>query len=139
MAEQDIRWQQRLSNYARTLDQLENAVAIARERGLSELERQGLIQLFEYTHELAWQLMKDWFAYQGNTSITGSRDAIREAFSRGLIDDGDTWMETIASRNQTSHAYNEAVAARIAERIVDRYAELFRSFQNTMAAKANQQ
>ena len=139
MADQDIRWQQRLSNYARTLDQLESAVAIARERGLSELERLGLIQLFEYTHELAWQLMKDWFAYQGNTSITGSRDAIREAFSRGLIDDGETWMETIATRNQTSHAYNEAVAARIAERIVDRYAELFRSFHGTMAAKANQQ
>ena len=59
MADQDIRWQQRLSNYARALDQLENAVAIARERGLSELERQGLIQSLEYTHELAWQLMKD--------------------------------------------------------------------------------
>ena len=48
-------------------------------------------------------------------------------------------METIATRNQTSHAYNEAVAARIAKRIVDRYAEPFRSFQDTMAAKANQQ
>ena len=136
MADHDIRWQQRLNNFSRALTQLEGAVTLARERQLSELERQGLIQSFEYTHELAWNLMKDWFSYQGNTAITGSRDAIREAFSRGLIQDGETWMETIASRNQTSHAYNEAVAARIAERIVNDYATIFRSFHDTMAAKA---
>ncbi|MDY0163534.1 nucleotidyltransferase substrate binding protein [Desulfobotulus sp.] len=43
--------------------------------------------------------------YQGNSAIRGSRDAIREAFKYGLIEDGESWMETIQTRNQTPHAY----------------------------------
>lgn len=132
MSESDVRWKQRLSNYARALEQLESAVALARSRELSELERQGVIQAFEFTHELAWNVMKDWFSYQGNPNITGSRDAIREAFDKGLIDDGEGWMEMIASRNQTAHAYNREVAERIANRVVDCYADLFRAFHDTM-------
>ena len=53
MTDPDIRWQQRLANYARALAQLTSAVELARVRKLSELERQGLIQSFEFTHELA--------------------------------------------------------------------------------------
>lgn len=135
MSESDVRWKQRLSNYARALEQLESAVALARSRELSELERQGLIQAFEFTHELAWNVMKDWFSYQGNPNITGSRDAIREAFDKGLIDDGEGWMEMIASRNQTAHAYNREVAERIASRVVERYAALFRAFHDTMKSR----
>ena len=80
--------------------------------------------------------MEDWFTYQGHTAITGSRDAVREAFNRGLVEDGEGWMEMIASRNQTAHAYNEAVASRITERITNRYTELFKAFRDTMVAKA---
>jgi len=47
--------------------------------------------------------MKDYFEYQGTTSIMGSRDAVREAFQRGLVADGEGWMEMLQSRNQTSH------------------------------------
>ncbi|SEF46462.1 Nucleotidyltransferase substrate binding protein like [Algoriphagus boritolerans DSM 17298 = JCM 18970] len=75
-----IRWQQRLTNYSKALRQLERAVALSRERELSDLEEQGLIQAFEFTHELAWNVLKDFFAFQGNPDITGSRDASREAF-----------------------------------------------------------
>jgi nucleotidyltransferase substrate binding protein (TIGR01987 family) len=136
MTENDIRWKQRLANYDCVLRQLEGAVELAGTRELSELERQGLIRAFVYTHELAWNLMKDWFTYQGHTAITGSRDAVREAFNRGLVEDGEGWMEMIASRNQTAHAYNEAVASRITERITNRYTELFKAFRDTMVAKA---
>ena len=80
----DIRWKQRLSNYQRVLQQLSDAVALGKQRPLSNLEQQGLIKAFEFTHELAWNVMKDYFQYQGNSPITGSRDAIREAFQRGL-------------------------------------------------------
>ncbi|VXC80892.1 Nucleotidyltransferase (fragment) [Pseudomonas sp. 8Z] len=66
MAEQDIRWLQRLSNYERALAQLTRAVELARTRPLTELERQGLIQAFEFVFELAWNLMKDYFLYQGS-------------------------------------------------------------------------
>jgi nucleotidyltransferase substrate binding protein (TIGR01987 family) len=72
--------------------------------------------------------MRDYFAYQGNTAITGSRDAVREAFSKGLVDDGEGWMEMIGSRNLTSHTYNQAVADEIVARIMGSYFELFGVF-----------
>ena len=85
MKEQAIRWQQRFYNFLKAFSLLEKAVLQHHKSGLSELEEQGLIQRFEFTHELAWNVLKDYFEYQGNTSITGSRDATREAFSKGLI------------------------------------------------------
>ena len=60
---QDIRWQQRFQNYQKALAQLQNAVTLARERPLSLLEKQGLIQAFEYTHELAWKTLKDFLKH----------------------------------------------------------------------------
>lgn len=132
MNDLDVRWKQRLANYRRALTQLSAAVDLAETRPLSELERQGLIQAFEFTHELAWNVIKDYFAYQGNTAITGSRDAAREAFHQGLVEDGEGWMEMIQSRNQTSHTYNERVAAEIAIRITGRYYRLFRQFLERM-------
>jgi nucleotidyltransferase substrate binding protein (TIGR01987 family) len=124
----DIRWQQRCSNFQRAFASLAAAVGLARMRPLSDLEKQGLIQAFEFTHELAWNVMRDYFAYQGNTAITGSRDAVREAFSKGLLDDGEGWMEMISSRNLTSHTYNQAVADEIVARIMGSYFELFEVF-----------
>jgi hypothetical protein len=78
-----IRWKQRLTNYSKALRQLARAVMLSKERELSELEEQGLIQAFEFTHELAWNVLKDYFAFQGNPEISGSRDASREVFRRG--------------------------------------------------------
>ena len=98
------------------------------QRAYMELEQQGLIQAFEFTHELSWKVMKDYFAYQGQTEIMGSRDATRAAFAVQLIEDGEGWMEMIRSRNQTSHTYNEEVANEIAARITGQYAPLFQAF-----------
>lgn len=128
----DIRWRQRLNNYESALKQLEDAVDLARKRALSDLEKQGLIQAFEFTHELAWNVIKDYFIYQGNTNITGSRDATREAFENGLIENGEDWMEMIISRNQSSHTYNQATANKITERIIHSYCILFRKFLEKM-------
>lgn len=138
MTDQDIRWLQRLSNYQRALGQLTRAVELAQSRPLSELERQGLIQAFEFVFELAWNLMKDYFVYQGNPAITGSRDAIRTAFKQGLVVDGEGWMEMIKSRNQTAHTYNESIAIEIAERILARYQDLFVQFQQRMQGLASE-
>ncbi|MBT3385280.1 MAG: nucleotidyltransferase [Prolixibacteraceae bacterium] len=127
--EDDIRWKQRFSNYKRALKQLQKFI----DKGsLNELEEQGLIQAFEFTHELAWNVIKDYFEYQGNTMITGSRDATREAFQNRLIEDGEGWMEMIKSRNQSSHTYNEDTAAEIRAQIFNRYFELFIAFNNKM-------
>lgn len=137
MGEVDIRWQQRLTNYSKAMGQLGNAVSIGSQRPLSELEKQGLIQAFVFTHELAWNVMKDYFAYQGNPEITGSRDAAREAFQKGLIDDGEGWMEMIKSRNLTTHTYQQKVADEIARHITARYFPLFQRFLEKMASLQN--
>lgn len=133
MTNPDIRWKQRFSNYRRALQQLRSAVLLSRERQLSELEQQGLIQGFEFVHELAWNVIKDYFEYQGNTSITGSRDATREAFKRNLVADGEGWMDMIASRNKSTHTYNEATAYEVAEKIITHYFALFEDFEARMS------
>lgn len=128
----DIRWEQRFSNYNKALSQLEKAVLLSKERELSDLEEQGLIKSFEFTHELACQVMQDFFKDQGNMNIKGSKDSIKEAFNKGFIEDGEGWMETIVSRNKTVHTYNEETADEIAENIIHRYFELFTAFRDKM-------
>ena len=78
--------------------------------------------------------MKDFFQYQGNSEIHGSRDATREAFRYELIEDGKSWMDMIQSRNLTSHTYNEDVATEIAEKTVDVYFNLFQKFYDKMVS-----
>ncbi|MCR9016741.1 nucleotidyltransferase substrate binding protein [Aquiflexum gelatinilyticum] len=130
--EPDIRWEQRFENFSKALKQLESAVRLSKERDLSDLEEQGLIQAFEFTHELAWNVMKDYFYYQGNSQITGSRDATREAFKVGLVTDGEGWMEMLKSRNKTSHTYNQETASDIANKIKNWYYKLFLDFEQKM-------
>ncbi|MCK9373982.1 MAG: nucleotidyltransferase substrate binding protein [Sulfuricurvum sp.] len=129
---EDIRWKQRFSNYTNAFEQLQDAVDLSRARELSMLEKQGLIQAFEYTHELAWNVMKDFLEYQGNQNVKGSRDAIREAFKVALIDDGETWMETIQTRNVTSHGYDKEMAEEVVNTIINDYMEIFSKFKKEM-------
>lgn len=132
MGKPDIRWHQRLSNFNRALVQLNKAADLSKTRELSELEQQGLIQSFEFTHELSWKVIKDFFYHQGNSEIYGSRDATREAFKEGLISRGEVWMEMIVSRNQTSHTYDEETAGKITKNILENYIDLFNFFSKKM-------
>ncbi len=128
----DIRWVQRLDNYNKALSRLTYAVELDKTRKLTELEKQGIIQSFEYTHELAWKVMKDYFIFQGNTEITGSRDATREAFKVGLLEDGDNWLKMIHNRNLSSHTYSEEILEEIYKDIVTIFYPLFVLFQDKM-------
>jgi nucleotidyltransferase substrate binding protein (TIGR01987 family) len=118
----DNRWQQRFSNYQKALHQLTRFIE---KQDLNELEQQGLIKAFEYTYELAWKVIKDYYENQGETGIQGSRDAIRLAFQRGLIEDGEQWMNMIKSRIASVHTYNLEIAAQISQDIHDIYFLLF--------------
>jgi len=130
MEEQDIRWKQRFSNYQKAVSQLEKFIE---KEDLNPLEEQGLIQAFEYTYELAWNVMKDYFTYeQADENITGSRDAIRLAFKRGLVVDGENWMDMIVSRVKSSHTYNEDTANEIVAKIITSYFDLFLAFKDKM-------
>lgn len=124
----DVRWRQRLQSFRKAFGQLSKAAVIAGQRELSDLERQGLIQAFEFTHELAWNALKDFLESRGATGLYGSKDATREAFAKGLIEEGETWMAMIQSRNRTSHTYNEETAAEIAKAILSNYVKEFEKF-----------
>ena len=112
MAE-DIRWQQRFSNYRRALAQLETFVEPPR---LNEREQQGLIKAYEYTFELAW-------------------NTLREAFRLGLIEEGEAWMLMIQDRNLTSHTYNRSTADAIAANITGSYLPCFQQLRSTLAQR----
>ncbi|MBI3193691.1 MAG: nucleotidyltransferase substrate binding protein, partial [Ignavibacteriae bacterium] len=97
-----------------------------------ELEKQGLIKAFEYTFELSWNVIKDYYEFQGSEGIQGSRDAFRLAFSRKLISNGDAWLDMVESRIKSAHTYNEETADEIAEAILRTYYHLFVELQQTM-------
>lgn len=131
MTIKDIRWIQRFANFNKAMRQLSKFI----EKGpLNELEMQGLIQAYEYNYELAWNMIKNFYESQGETGIQGSRDAIRLAFGRGLIEDGDVWMKMIKSRSLTSQTYNEDIAIEISDAIHREYYPAFLEIQKKFEA-----
>ncbi|MEO0060350.1 MAG: hypothetical protein RLZZ312_1997 [Bacteroidota bacterium] len=129
MENQDIRWKQRFQNFEKALSQLTKFI----EHGdLNEFEEQGLIQCFEYSHELAWNVMKDFLTNDGVSGIFGSKTATQQAFNKGLIDEGEVWMEMIKSRNESVHTYNESTADKISEKIKTIYFTEFIKFYEKM-------
>jgi nucleotidyltransferase substrate binding protein (TIGR01987 family) len=130
----DIRWKQRLNNYTKAFQTLDAAVELARARELSELEKQGLIQSFEFTHELAWNVLKDYLEWKGIFGLIGSRDATRAAFKNGLIEDGEAWMQMIDDRNKTSHSYDQQVAEAVMGDILERFHTAFQKMAKKFAA-----
>ncbi|MDL2319819.1 nucleotidyltransferase substrate binding protein [Alistipes sp. OttesenSCG-928-B03] len=152
MTKQDIRWKQRFSNYKKAYKKfciavdlfysgIEDQIAELEDEDedMTDLMKEGLIQRFEYTHELAWNVMKDYAEYQGYTDIKGSRDATRQAFKMGLIEGADVWMDMIQSRNSTSHMYDEETADEIYDAIVNDYYLAFDNFQTKMEGLLNEE
>lgn len=127
--EKDIRWIQRFRNFNKAFSQLRKFID---KKTLNELEEQGLIKSFEYTYELGWNTLKDYFEYQGNNELSGSRDAINQAFQSGLISDGEGWMNMFKDRNRTSHTYNESTAREIVNNIFTSYFQLFAELKKEM-------
>lgn len=129
--EQDIRWKQRLSNYKKALSQLLKGIDENRDTN-TDLIKEGIIQRFEFTHELAWKVMKDYLEYEGFHNITGSRSATKEAFNKGLISQGQIWMDMIESRNNTVHAYDIEILEREYKKITTEYCVLLKDFAEKM-------
>ncbi|WP_142810898.1 nucleotidyltransferase substrate binding protein [Tepidiphilus olei] len=129
----DVRWKQRFENFQRALNQLSAAVRLSETRPLTDLEKQGLIQGFEFTHELAWNVLKDYLEMEGIQGLVGSRSTVREAFKRGLVRDGEIWMDMIEKRNLSSHTYNQSVAEAIVSAVVERYHGAFLELRDRLA------
>jgi nucleotidyltransferase substrate binding protein (TIGR01987 family) len=112
-----VRWQQRFHN-------LENAFFFLKtgleKETLDPYQEAGIIQSFEFTFELAWKTLKDFLENMGNI-VAFARDAIKEAFATGIIEDGHLWIEMLEKRNLLSHTYNRQQAHQAVHLIQQRY------------------
>ena len=118
---QEIRWQHRFTNFSRAFFLLQEALEDGVE-ALNELEREGVIQRFEYTFELAWNTLKDRMDYDGVALATVTpRNVIREAFQARLIGDGEAWIDMLNDRNLMSHTYDSTRFEQVIRNIICRY------------------
>jgi nucleotidyltransferase substrate binding protein (TIGR01987 family) len=122
MPNKDIRWIQRFANYRKALARLGEAVELAKERELSDLEQQGLIQGFEFTFDLAWKTMQDFLRENNRPNDNGGPNVIiTQSLADGIILDEEQWKAMKKSRDLTSHSYDEETADEIAKKIIDAY------------------
>ena len=130
------RWVYRFDNYTRALTLLREAVEAQQARHLSDLEKQGLIQRFDFTCELAWKLLKDYLEHTAVRLETVTPAAVvKEAFAARLIENGDLWMQSLAARNRTSHIYDLKAFEKILAEIAHDYLPLFEALQRKLLPK----
>lgn len=132
--QEDIRWQQRFSNFEKSINHLELALKI---ENADIVQKAGIIQFFELTYELAWNLMKDYMEAQGFTDVKSPRSAIKKSFETGLISNGQLWMELLLNRNLTSHTYDEEKATEVEKLIKEKYYPLLNDLYITFQLKKN--
>jgi nucleotidyltransferase substrate binding protein (TIGR01987 family) len=116
-----IRWQQRFENFERAFRLLQGAFE-KDPAEMSDLEKEGVVQRFEYTFELAWKTLKDYLVYSGVVfdQIT-PRSVVKQAFAAGIIADGQTWIDMLEQRNLMSHTYDNAIFEMVFRSISERY------------------
>ena len=117
----DIRWKQRFENYEKALALLREALADV--KNLSQLEKEGTIQRFEFTVELAWKTLRDYLVNQGVVldQITPTT-VIKQAFAAKIIRDGQLWIDMLRWRNQMSHTYDETRVDKVLQLMAERFA-----------------
>ncbi len=114
----NIRWRQRFENFTKAFEQFKSA--FMNYKNLSDLEKEGLIQRFEYNFELAWKTLKDYLEAQGIIAKF-PREVIKEAFKNEIITDGDIWMEMLDNRNLSVHTYDEEIFKILTNKIAGDY------------------
>jgi len=129
MQNKDIRWEQRFSNFKKALAKLAEVVKGKPLDDLSELEKDGLIQRFEYTFELAWKTLQDLLEYKGYRDITGPNPVLEQALKDGYLQNEKGWRNMKKSRELTSHTYNSKTAEDIAEDITKQYFDLLQNLE----------
>ena len=114
----EIRWKQRFSNFEKAFKQLEEAVLRIDE--LDDLSKEGLIQRFEYTFELAWKTIKDFIESKGEDEKY-TRDVIKKAFQLEIVENGEIWFEMLEKRNLMEHTYDKSILSEVVSSIHLRY------------------
>jgi nucleotidyltransferase substrate binding protein (TIGR01987 family) len=132
---QEIRWQYRFSNFSRAYSLLREALEDGVEP-LNQLELEGVIQRFEFTFELSWNLLKDRLVYDGLVIATITpRNVIREAYSAKLIDDCETWIDMLTDRNLMSHTYDFERFKAVVENVHSRYLTVLNNLYQRLLAE----
>lgn len=130
----DIRWKQRFQNYEKALLRLKEGALILSRDPSNILMQAGLIQMFEFTFELAWKVMKDFLESEG-FQIASPKSTIRQAFQSGYISDADTWMQALQDRNMTTHTYDEETSEAVVSEITAQYLPMLTSFYDDFKAR----
>jgi nucleotidyltransferase substrate binding protein (TIGR01987 family) len=131
MNAKEIRWKQRFQNFEKAFFQFDEAVSSIDK--LSVLEKEGLIQRFEYTFELAWKTLKDYLESQ-EVEAKFPREVIKKGFQYEIISDGEMWMEMLEKRNLIAHNYDKEIFEKAVSQVVDLFhpevKKLFIYFKN---------
>lgn len=121
----------KIDNYLQAVSQLETAVTAYQSNSNDALYRDGLIQRFEFSTELAWKSLKDYLEDQGlSISMASPRAVLKEAYASGIVDDETVWNEILQARNLTSHIYDEKTAITIADQICHHFMAAFRKLKS---------
>jgi nucleotidyltransferase substrate binding protein (TIGR01987 family) len=135
MNNKDVRWKQRYQNFSKALLYLENALQIPEP---DFLQKAGIIQLFEMSFELAWNMVKDFLEEEGFVEVKSPRSALKKAFEIGLLSSGHIWMQLLVDRNLTTHTYDEAKATAVEELIHRKYFPLLKVLHTTFEQKVQE-
>ncbi len=116
-----IRWKQRFENFQKAGKKLDKFVSEMEENPGSETNKLALIQVFEFTFELAWKTLKDYLIAEGFSDAKSPRSAIKVAFNNDFIENGQAWIDMLGDRNLMAHSYDEQNADLAVEHIMDSY------------------
>ena len=117
---QKTRWEQRLEDLTKTYSRLAEAIS---QDDFEELEKDGVIQRFEFTFELAWKTLKDYLEDQGFTDISSPKKVLRKAFQGGLFQDDEIWLKMLEDRNSLSHLYKQEMSEIVFQKIKNDYTQ----------------
>lgn len=132
----DVRWLQRFHNFDRAVVLLREPI----ERGisdLSDLEKEGAVQRFEFALELAWKTLKDYLEHSGKLIQPATpRAVVKEAFAARILDDGQVWIDMLDHRNLLAHTYDSATFRGAVQAVQDRYLPAMESLHSWFLARS---
>jgi nucleotidyltransferase substrate binding protein (TIGR01987 family) len=136
MKNEDIRWKQRFANFSKAIGLLEKALEIPEP---DMVQKAGIIQFFEMSFELAWNMVKDYLEDQGFLDIKSPRGALKKAFEVNILEKGHEWMELLQDRNLTAHTYDEQKATDMEHLIQNKYFPILKELHDSFKQKVNEE
>ena len=129
------RWEERISDLKNAISRLDEAIRDNKKYEIESL-KDAVIQRFEFTLELSWKAIKTYLNSEGVLEATTPKQTIREAFSKGIIENANIWIDMLNDRNLTSHVYDEEVAFDIYGKILLTYFKQMNDMHILLKSKA---